>query len=109
MREERLDNVEIVVPVEMGVPYTSIRRSKGEIERDAKELLDEIQGHRWGRRAEIRREVSSFCSFCGRVWTESKDSPHNGGCCDRDVENMAPDPYEEIGLTEAEPYDPGEG
>lgn len=28
------------------------------------------------------------CEFCGRPWTERKDDPHNGGCCDQDAANM---------------------
>ena len=32
--------------------------------------------------------VSEVCEFCGREWTEGKDSSHNGGCCDQDAANM---------------------
>ena len=28
-------------------------------------------------------EWDSVCEWCGAIWTEG-DSPHNGGCCDRD-------------------------
>ena len=31
-------------------------------------------------------DVESVCEHCGSAWTEGKDSPHNGGCCEKDCE-----------------------
>lgn len=35
----------------------------------------------------IETDTSTVCEFCGDDWTEG-DSPHNGGCCGKDIEVM---------------------
>lgn len=34
----------------------------------------------------IRTETEAVCEHCGSDWIHDSDSPHNGGCCEKDWE-----------------------
>lgn len=43
----------------------------------------------------VQYDAECVCEHCGAKWTEETSSPHNGGCCDKDCENM---PDEQTGV-----------
>ena len=73
-----------------GVPQT-----EAEAESAAQELLDDILKHvdrslvpSCGAKGRVVWDSDYVCEHCGGCWTEAKDSPHNGGCCDEDCALM---------------------
>lgn len=58
------------------------------VQREVRRHVDNIES------ALVSWDVEKSCEHCGRAWTEADDSPHNGGCCDKDMEVF--------GLSEAE-------
>lgn len=63
-------------------------RREQELRDVGQEILDGIARHVDGvAGAYLVVETTDLCEFCGRDWTEG-DSPHNGGCCEQDIELM---------------------
>lgn len=55
----------------------------------AKDVADQIKRHVDGVSSiTIEPDTDEVCEFCGYNWTEG-DSPHNGGCCEKDAEVLA--------------------
>jgi len=59
-----------------------------EIIRDLKEIVEGIKRHVDNVGSVVLAyDTEQTCEFCCNPWTEG-DSPHNEGCCDKDIELM---------------------
>ena len=57
----------------------------GHIEEQVKRHVDGLPRHT---KTATVWDTERTCEHCGYGWTEGKDSPHNGGCCDEDAKVM---------------------
>ena len=53
----------------------------------AREIASQARRHVDGCTVAVESDTVEVCEWCGCTWTEG-DSPHNGGCCDKDCEVM---------------------
>lgn len=95
MRKSRLVGAHVIVDVQPVWPPQQqswetaqryIERLRNHYHNESNRLRSEIKRH-VDDLGEISIEfiVESICEFCGAKWTEAKDSPHNGGCCEQDL------------------------
>ena len=81
------DNFRVV----LGVPHPGYFsddaiREKAE-RRAADELAAQAKRHLDAASISVESDANDVCEWCGGTWTEG-NSPHNGGCCDKDLEVM---------------------
>jgi hypothetical protein len=78
-------------PGNFGICFiSSVTRTDEETVRMLEEMKSQIERHVDGVRrnsVNIVHDTTDYCEWCGSKWTEG-DSPHNGGCCDKDCEVM---------------------
>ena len=70
-----------------------IQKTEHEAETQCRDIAEQIERHvdnlpSRGPKTCVLWDTWYVCSFCGADWTEGAESPHNGGCCDKDIENM---------------------
>jgi len=69
--------------------------------RSCNDIISQIRRHVDGTGVvSLKYDTEDVCSFCGAEWTEG-DSPHNGGCCDKDIEIQSPDGVANAAIREA--------
>ena len=98
-RATRKTNIRVEVePRQNGDFGFAIMRSLPETEEQmigrCEAIAEQIRRHvddlpsRGARGVSVIWDTEAYCEYCGSPWTEGRDSPHNGGCCDEDVALM---------------------
>lgn len=82
----RLGNFGVVRVSDRRVEPDEQRRLKKYRER-CEEIVEQIRRHvdNVGG-VYVETEKEAVCEYCGSTWTEGEESPHNGGCCIKDIE-----------------------
>ena len=52
---------------------------------EAEDLQQQAKRHTDAGSVDLESDTVEVCEWCGSTWTEG-NSPHNGGCCQRDSE-----------------------
>jgi hypothetical protein len=85
------------VEVEPEEPYLPGKDLHAAMVRQCEDLRADIRRHCDGIKSAITNyDRDLVCEHCGVPWTEGKDSPHNGGCCDTDgkvYEQLEPEAF----------------
>jgi len=60
--------------------------SEAESRRACEEIIAQVRKHVDGVGLVLMKyDESIVCEHCGWLWSETGDSPHNGGCCEKDI------------------------
>lgn len=66
-----------------------VKRRVQEYKKRCEDIIRQVKRHiDYIGYAQLIEESHLECEFCGYKWGEDPDSPHNGGCCDKDIEIM---------------------
>lgn len=82
------ENARIIVDVDENQFIKDQQKRFEDQKNNAAWLVESIRRHCDGYRGvSIEWDTEDRCEHCGAVWTEG-DSPHNGGCCDKDIDAL---------------------